>query len=273
MKKIIKVEWTEIVLFEQNEQDYISLTDIAKQKWDKPDMIIQNWIRNNSTIQFLWLWEKENNPNFNPFTFEGFKNKSAENSFVMTPKKWIENTNAIWIVSKAWRYGWTYAHKYIAFEFASWISAEFKYFLVKEFDRLKSEENERKLLWWDIKRTIASMNYKVQTDAIQLHLIPTLPEFKKKYIYANEADLINLVIFWKTAKEWKEENPELAKNWNMRDYANVVELVVLANLESFNADYIKQWLTKEERFEKLSQISKTQKISLLKQYWETKKLN
>lgn len=273
MKKIITVNWNEIVLFEQRKEDYISLTDIAKQKWNKPDMIIQNWIRNNSTIQFLWLWEKENNPDFNPFTFEGFKNKSSENSFVMTPKKWIEWTNAIWIISKSWRYGWTYAHKYIAFEFASWISAEFKYFLVKEFDRLKTEENERKLSWWDIKRNLAKINYRVQTDAIKDYLIPSLPEFKKKYNqYASEADLLNLIVFWQTAKEWEKENPNLAKEWNIRDYTWVIDLSILSNLESFNWEFIKQWLNKDDRFERLSEIARTQRASMLKVTKETKNL-
>jgi len=218
MKKIIKVEWTEIVLFEQNEQDYISLTDIAKKKnIDAPADVIKNWLRNRSTIEYLWTWEKVYNPKFKLVEFDQFRNDSWSNAFVMSPKKWINTTNAIWIFSKSWKYWWTYAHKDIALEFASWISAEFKFFIIKEFQRLKEEEQDKLELWWDTKRTIASMNYRIQTDAIQLHLIPSLPEFKKKYIYADEADLINLVIFWKTAK--------------------------------------------------------TQKTSLLKQYWETKKLN
>ncbi len=191
----------------------------------------------------------------------------------MTPKKWIESTNAIGIFSKSWKYWWTYAHEDIALEFASWISPEFKFYVIKEFKRLKKEEQERLELWWDTKRTIASMNYKIQTDAIQDHLIPTLPEFKKKYIYADEADLINLIIFWKTAKEWRDINPELAKKWNMRDYANIIQLVIIANLESFNADYIKDWLSKEERFDKLSKIAITQKNTLIKQYWKDNKLN
>lgn len=262
-KQILKVEWNEIVLFQQNERDFISLTDIARYKWDKPDLIIQNWIRTHNAIEFLWTWERLNNPNFNPFTFEGFKTKTWEGSFVMTPKKWIESTNAIWIISKSWRYGWTFAHKDIALKFASWISPEFELYIIKEFQRLKEEEKRRELSGWDIKRSIASVNYKIQTDSIKFNLIPTISEFEQKYAYANEADLINLIIFWKTAKMWEDENPELAKNWNMRDYADVIELIILSNLESFNADYIEQWLSRKERFEKLWKIAQTQKQSLL----------
>jgi hypothetical protein len=265
MQKIIKVQWVEIVLFEQKEEDYISLTDIAKQKnSDFPADVIKNWMRNRGTIEFLWIWEQINNEIFKLVEFDQFRNLAWSNSFVLSPQKWIESTNAIWIISKSWRNGWTFAHKDIAFEFASWISPEFKLYLIKEFQRLKNEENERRVLWWDTKRVIASINYKIQTDAIKAYLIPTLSEFKQKYTYADEADLINLVIFWKTASMWETENPELARKWNMRDYANVVELVVLSNLESFNADFIRQWLSKEARFVKLSEIAKMQMTSLLK---------
>lgn len=275
MKKVIKVNWNEIILFEQKEEDYISITDIAKKKNEEfPADVIKNWLKTKNTIEFLWLWERINNENFKLVEFDQFKNEAWSNSFVLSPQKWIETTNAIWIISKSWRYGWTYAHKDIAFEFASWISAEFKYYLIKEFQRLKDEENERRLLWWDIKRNLAKINYRVQTDAIKDYLIPTLPEFKKKYNqYASEADLLNLIVFWKTAKEWGKENPELAKNWNIRDYAWVIDLSILSNLESFNSEYIKQWLTKEERFERLSQITKSQRISMLKVSINNKKLN
>ena len=265
-KKVIQVKWTDISLFHQNEQDYISLTDIAKYKWEKTDIIIQNWMRGRDVIEFLWLWEQLNNDNFKPIEFEGFKNEAGSNAFVMTPKKWIENTNAIWIISKSGRYWWTYAHKDIALEFASWMSPEFKLYIIKEFQRLKKEEQEKQRLGWDVKRTIASMNYKVQTDAIQEHIIPSVEEFRANYVYADEADLINLVVYGKTAKEWRDENPELARKWNMRDYSNVVDLVIIANLESLNAEYIKQWYSKEERFEMLSNIASYQKESLLKKY-------
>ncbi len=270
MKKTLNVNWTKIVIFEQNENDYISLTDIAKYKWDKPDLIMQNWIRTNNTIQFLWIWEQLNNPDFNPFIFEGFKNESAENSFIMTPKKWIDKTNAIWIISKPWRYWGTYAHKDIAFKFASWISVEFELYIIKEFQRLKEEEKKRELSDWDVKRSIASVNYKIQTDSIKDNLIPTLSDFKKKYIYADEADLLNLIIFWKTSKIWKEENIELSKTWNMRDFADVIELIILSNLESFNANFINEWLSKIDRYEKLLNISETQKKSLI---WDKKLIN
>jgi len=275
MTRTLNVKWTEIVLFEQKEDDYISLTDIAKHKWDKPDMIIQNWIRNKNTIEYLGIWEWLNNQNFKPFEFEGVKNEAWSNAFVMTPKKWIDTTNAIWIISKSGRYGWTYAHKDIAFKFASWISPEFELYIIREFQRLKEDEKKRELSWWDIKRSIASVNYKIQTDSIKYNLIPSLSDFEQKYAYANEADLINLIIFWKTAKKWEEENPELAKNWNMRDYADVIELIILSNLESFNADYMQQWLSRSDRFERLSKITQTQKQSLLndKKLVNFKKLN
>lgn len=274
MKKIIKVNWNEIVLFEQKEEDYISLTDIAKKKNEEfPADVIKNWLKTKNTIEFLWLWERINNENFKLVEFDQFKNEAWSNAFVLSPQKWIETTNAIWIISKSWRYGWTYAHKDIAFEFASWISAEFKYYLIKEFQRLKDEENERKLLWWDIKRNLAKINYRLQTDAIQLHLMPTLSEFRKQYAYSDEADLLNIIVFWKTAKQWVNENPDLAKNWNIRDYAWVIDLSIISNLESFNSEFIKQKLSKEERFERLSEIAKSQRISMLKVNLENKKLN
>ncbi len=264
MKKIIQVNWKEITLFEQKQEDYISLTDMVRtiENWSS---LIEKWLRNKNTIEFLWVWEEINNIDFNYPEFEGIKNESWTNRFVLSVKQWIEKTNAIWIIAKTWRYGWTYAHKDIAFEFATWISPQFKLYLIKEFQRLKDEENEKKLLWWDTKRTIAKMNYKIQTDAIQKHLIPTLSEFKQKFAYADEADLLNLVIWWKTAKIWENENKELAKNWNMRDYSNVIDLVILANLENFNAEFIKKWLSKEERFEKLLEIARTQKQALLQE--------
>lgn len=264
MKKIIQVNWKGITLFEQKQEDFISLTDIAKYKnIDFPADVVKNWLRTRNTIEYLWIWEKINNPNFKLVDFDQFRENAWSNSFVMTPTKWIENTKAIWIISKPWKTWWTFAHKDIAFKFASWISPEFELYVIKEFQRLKQEEEQRKIEWWDIKRTIASINYKIQTDAIQKHLIPTLSEFKQKFAYANEADLLNLVIWWKTAKIWENENPELAKNWNMRDYTNVIDLVILANLENFNAEFIKKWLSKEERFEKLLEIAKTQKQALL----------
>jgi hypothetical protein len=265
MKKVINVNWVEIVLFEQKEEDYISLTDIAKYKdKGKTWLVISHWLSTKFTIEYMWIWEKINNPNFNVTEFGNIKNQAWSNAFILSSSNWIEKTNAIWIISKAWRYGWTYAHKDIAFEFASWISPEFKLYIIKEFQRLKNEENERKLLWWDIKRNLAKINYRLQTDAIQSYLIPTLREFKQKFAYSDEADLLNLIIFWKTAKQWEIENPELAKNWNIRDEADIIEISILSNLESFNSEFIKQGLNKEERFEKLSEIAKSQRNSMLK---------
>jgi len=274
MKKVITVNWVDIVLFEKKEEDYISLTSIAQKKnTSSSDDIIKNWLRNKNTIEFLGLWELINNPNFKPVEFDGFKNEAGSNAFTLSPKRWITNVNAIGIISRSGRYGGTYAHKDIAFEFASWISPEFKLYLIKEFQRLKAEENEKKLLWWDIKRNLAKINYKVQTDAIQDHLIPTLSEFKKKFAYADEADLLNLIVFGKTAKQWGNENPDLAKSWNIRDYANVVDLSILSNLESFNSEFIKDWLSKDSRFEKLSKIAKEQRVSMLKIYKNKGKLS
>lgn len=261
MTKLINVLGTKIVLQEQNDFDFISLTDIAKYKSDKPDLVIQNWIRTHNTIDYLWKWEVLHNPNFNPFIFEGFKSEAWENAFIMTPKKWIENTKAIWIISKPWRYGWTFAHKDIAFKFASWISVEFELYIIKEFQRLKEEELERKNLGWDVKREIAKINYKIQTDAIKDILIPTLWELKKKFIYADEADLLNILVFWKTAKMWRDENKD--EKWNIRDFANVYELVILSNLENFNAELIRKWLSQEERYEILYEIVQNQRKSLI----------
>ncbi|MDD4151314.1 MAG: KilA-N domain-containing protein [Candidatus Gracilibacteria bacterium] len=264
MKKIIQVNGKGITLFEQKQEDFISLTDIAKYKnIDFPADVVKNWLRTRNTIEYLGIWEKINNPNFKLVDFDQFRENAGSNSFVMTPTKWIENTKAIGIISKPGKTGGTFAHKDIAFKFASWISPEFELYVIKEFQRLKQEEEQRKIEGWDIKRTIASINYKIQTDAIQKHLIPTLSEFKQKFAYANEADLLNLVIWGKTAKIWENENPELAKNGNMRDYTNVIDLVILANLENFNAEFIKKGLSKEERFEKLLEIAKTQKQALL----------
>ncbi len=270
MKKIINIKWREVSLFLKNKEDYISLTDIAKYKSDRPDMVIQNWIRTYNTINYIWLWEEINNPDFNPFIYEGVKNDSRENAFVMTPKKWIEKTNAIWIISKSWRYWWTYAHKDIAFKFASWISVEFELFLIKEFQRLKQQETQSKSVEWSVKRELAKINYKLQTDSIKNYLIPTLEDFKKKYIYADEADLLNIIIFGETANIWREEN--IDKKWNIRDYASLEQLLLLANLENLNSEFIKQNLDKEKRYELLSEIAKKQMQILFKNIWNFKKI-
>ena len=234
-------------------EDYISLTDIAKHKNpDDPRFIIQNWMRTRFTIEFLGIWEYLNNPDFNRVEFEAVKNEAGSNAFVMTPTKWNKLTNAIGIVSKSGRYGGTYAHKDIAFEFASWISAEFKLYLIKEFQRLK--EDEVKQLGWDVKRQLTKINYRIHTDAIKENLIP--PEITKQqmsFVYASEADLLNMALFGKTAKQWQDENPN--KKGNIRDYANVSQLVCLANLETLNAHLIQQKLPQPERLRLLNRTA------------------
>lgn len=260
----ISVKGIEIVTFKKNEKDYISLTDIARYKdQDRSDYILQNWMRTRTAIEFLGLWEKLNNPNFNSIEFDGFRKESGLNSFVLTPKKWIAKTKAIGIVSKAGRYGGgTYAHLDIAYEFASWISAEFKLFLIKEFQRLKEEENLRLVQGWDIKRMLARINYKIHTDAVKARLIPeNISKNQANMVYANEADVLNVALFGKTAKEWRDKNSD--KDGNIRDYADVTQLVVLANLEGINAELIRQGLSQPKRLIQLNQIAITQLKSLL----------
>ncbi len=252
-----------------HKEDYISLTDIAKHKNpDDPRFIIQNWMRTRFTIEFLGIWEHLNNPDFNRVEFEAVKNEAGSNAFVMTPTKWHHLTNAIGIVSKSGRYGGTYAHKDIAFEFASWISAEFKLYLIKEFQRLKNEE--LKQLGWDIRRNLTKINYRIHTDAIKEHLIP--PELTKQQInlvYASEADLLNMALFGKTAKQWREQNPK--EKGNIRDFANVSQLVCLANLENLNAHFIQEGRTQAERLQKLNQIAISQ-MKLLVEHRTVKQL-
>ncbi|MFA6285547.1 MAG: KilA-N domain-containing protein [Parcubacteria group bacterium] len=265
MKRKINVKNTEIVLFQKNQVDYISLTDIARYKnAESPADVVKNWTRSKSTIEFLGLWEKLNNPNFKLVEFDGFKNEAGSNAFVLSPQKWIEKTNAIGIISKSGRYGGTYAHKDIAFEFASWISAEFKLYLIKEFQRLKEEENERKSLGWDLKRNLAKINYKIHTDAIKENLIPAkISKNQENMIYANEADVLNVALFGMTAKDWRDKNPE--KEGNIRDYSLVEQLVCLSNLESMNALFIKQGTTQKQRLQALNEIAIDQMKTLLGQ--------
>ena len=256
MDKLI-VRGTEVsIQWNMERDDYISLTDIAKVKdRDNPRYIIQNWMRNRNTIEFLGVWESLYNPNFNRVEFDAFRSQAGLNSFVMTPQKWIDATAAIGIVSKAGRYGGTYAHKEIAFEFASWISVEFKLYLVKEFERLKAEEMRR--FGWDIKRNLAKINYRIHTDAIKENLIP--PELSAKHIslvYASEADVLNMALFGMTAKEWRDSHPEL--KGNIRDYANVSQLVCLANLENLNAVFISEGMPQTERLARLNAIAISQ---------------
>lgn len=256
MDKLI-VRGTEVsIQWNMERDDYISLTDIAKVKdSDNPRYIIQNWMRNRNTIEFLGVWESLYNPDFNRVEFDASRSQAGLNSFVMTPQKWIDATAAIGIISKAGRYGGTYAHKEIAFEFASWISVEFKLYLVKEFERLKTEEMRR--FGWDIKRNLAKINYRIHTDAIKENLIP--PELSAKQVslvYASEADVLNMALFGMTAKEWRDSHPEL--KGNIRDYANVSQLVCLANLENLNAVFIGEGMPQAERLARLNAIAISQ---------------
>lgn len=263
MKKIV-TKGIKIYTFQQNEIDYISLTDIARYKdKERTDHIIQNWMRNRDTIEFLGIWEQINNPNFKPLEFDGFKNQAGANSFSLTPKRWIESVNAIGLINKAGRYGGgTFAHKDIAFEFASWISAEFKLYLIKEFQRLKTEENERLVLGWDVKRQLTKINYRIHTDSIKENLIPqSVTSNQAKIIYATEADILNMSLFGKTAKDWRDENK--GKEGNIRDYCDVTQLVVLANLEGINAELIRQGLSQSVRLIKLNQIAIMQMRALI----------
>jgi len=220
-KRKVNVKGTEIVVFSKEKEDYISLTDIAKYKdFERTNYIIQNWMRNRSTIEFIGLWELLHNPDFKGIEFDAFKNEAGSNSFTLTPKRWITSTNAIGIISKSGRYGGTYAHQDIAFEFASWISAEFKLYLLKEFQRLKQAEIDQKKLEWNVSRTLAKVNYLIHTDAIKENLIPeNISASKRKFVYADEADLLNIALFGKTAKEWREKYPDL--KGNIRDYATL----------------------------------------------------
>jgi hypothetical protein len=259
----INVQGTEITVFQGEQSDYISLTDIAKHKdANNTDTIIQNWLRNRNSIELLGFWETMYNPDFKPLEFEGFRKQAGLNSFVLTPKKWIETTNAIGINSKSGRYGGTFAHKDIAFEFASWISIEFKLFIIKEFQRLKDDESNRLNLQWNFQRTLSKVNYHIHTDAIKENLIPkNITTAQKNYIYANEADLLNVALFGKTAREWRDENPD-AKG-NIRDEATIEQLVILSNIESINAMLIHQKENQPDRLEKLNNIAITQMKSLL----------
>ncbi len=262
-KKIIEVKGNEIAVIGNNEQDYISLTDIAKHKTDDTSAVIGNWMRNRNTIEFLGIWETLYNPNFKPIEFEGFRNQAGLNAFTLSPKKWVETTNAEGIIVKAGRYGGTYAHKDIAFKFASWISVEFELYIVKEFQRLKEEE--QKQLGWSAKRELTKINYLIHTDAIKVNLIPKHLSIKQiSFVYANEADLLNMAMFGKTAKQWRDENPD--KKGNIRDYANASQLICLSNLESINAVFINEGIEQSERLAKLNQIAISQMNILLQNH-------
>ena len=249
----IEVKGVEIAFLQTHKEDFISITDIAKYKNpDSPADIIKNWLRNKNTIELLGLWERLHNPDFKLVEFDQFRNEAGYNHFVLSPQKWITTTNAIGLQSKSGRYGGTYAHIDIALEFASWVSVEFKFYLIKEFQLLKSQQ--AKELDWNIKRKLTKINYRIHTDAIKENLIPiNLTPKQISYVYANEADVLNMALFGKTAKQWRDENPD--KKGNIRDYSNVSQLVCLANLENLNAVFIDEGMVQSTRLQKLNQIA------------------
>ena len=263
----INVEGSEISIIAIDDKDYISLTDMVR-NIENGLALIEKWLRNKNTIEFLGIWEEMYNPDFNSLEFEGIKNEAGLNRFVLSVKQWVEKTNSIGIVAKAGRYGRTYAHKDIAFEFASWISPYFKLYLIKEFERLKEEEQKK--LGWDIKRNLAKINYRIHTDTIKDNLIPEkLPKEKINFIYANEADILNMALFGMTAKEWRDENPNL--KGNIRDYADISQLVCLSNLENLNAVFINEGMKQSDRLEKLNSIA-IEQMKILSEAESVKKL-
>lgn len=262
----LNVNELEIVLFRQNEEEYISLTDMAKFRDNaRSDYIIQNWMRTRNTVEFLGLWEQLNNPNFNSIEFDGFRNESGSNSFSLTPKKWIQSTNSVGIISKSGRYGGTYAHKDIAFEFGSWLSPTFKLYLITEYQRLKEIETNRYNLEWNVKRILSKTNYYIHTDAVKNYILPgrNYEKDKEWIVYAEEADLLNVALFNCTAKDWREANLERVKeSMNIRDVASINELAILSNLETLNAQMIKEDIEKQDRFLKLKEIAQYQLVVL-----------
>ena len=262
-KERIKANGFSIQIYtEDYKNDYISLTDIARYKSDEPFIVINNWLRSKDSIQFLGLWESINNPDFKPLEFDRFKTEAGSNSFTLSPQKWIEKTKAIGIVSKSGRYGGTFAHSDIALEFASWISPEFKLYIIQDYKRLKSDENSKLSLNWNLNREISKINYKIHSNAIKEYLLQDLTNEQLSYKYANEADMLNVTLFNKKAKEWRSEHPEL--KGNMRDYASLNELLILANMESYNAILIGKGIPQRERMTELRKLAKEQFISLEK---------
>ena len=261
--KSINVQGTEISIYQGNNLEYISLTDMARYRdAERTNYIIQNWMRTRNAIEFCGLWEQMNNPGFKSIEFDAFKNESGSNSFTLTPQKWITATNAIGLISKSGRYGGTFAHKDIAFEFATWLSTPFKFYLIKEFQRLKEDETDRLKLEWNLQRTLAKVNYHIHTDAIKDNLIPAeLTKQQTSFVYASEADLLNMALFGKTAVQWRNENPDA--EGNIRDMATIEQLVVLSNMESINAVLIHQGLQQSKRLFELNRIAIMQMKSLL----------
>jgi hypothetical protein len=259
-KTTIKVLGTAIDIQTHAEQDYISLTDMVK-RFDGGGALIEQWLKNKDTVLFLGVWEQINNPGFNSPGFEGIKNEAGRNSFYLSAKKWIELTGARGLIAAAGRYGGTYAHKDIAFEFGSWLSPEFKLYLIKEFQRLKDDENRRLSLDWTLNRTLARLNYRIHTDAIKEHIIPAaITPAQAAFAYASEADVLNVALFGQTAKQWRDANP--GREGNLREDASVAQLLVLANIESLNAEFIRMGMPQDERLTRLNEIAIKQLESL-----------
>ena len=257
-KETIYAKGIEIQIYTENFQDeYISLTDIARYKSDMPKTVLNNWMRSKDTIEFLGLWESLHNPTFKGIEFDTFKSHAGSNAFALSPQKWIASTNATGIISKSGRYGGTFAHSDIAFEFASWISAEFKLYIIKDYKRLKRDESSKLSLNWNLNRELSKINYRIQTDAIKVNIVPKLLTPNQIAItYASEADVLNVALFGITAKEWRGQNPK--KKGNMRDDATLNQLLVLANMESYNAILIEQEKPQSERIQLLNQLAISQ---------------
>ncbi|WP_296875500.1 KilA-N domain-containing protein [Thomasclavelia sp.] len=261
-KDTIEAKGIEIQVYTEDfKNDFICLTDIARYKnSEEPNVVVANWMRNYNTIEYLGIWEQLNNPKFKPIEFEGFLQEAGSNAFTLSPKKWVESTNAIGLFVKVGRGGGTFAHKDIAFKFASWISAEFELYIIKDYQRLKEDENSKLSLSWNLNREISKINYKIHTDAIKEYLLKDLTSEQLSYKYASEADMLNVALFNKRAKQWRDENPNL--KGNIRDYASLNELLVLANMESYNAILISKGLKQKERMIELRNLARTQLTSL-----------
>lgn len=257
--RTISVNEISITVSSVNDDDYISLTDMAK-GFEDSDQLIKNWLQNKNTLEFLTIWEQINNPNFNLVELHQIKNQVGLNRFVMSAKKWIESTNAIGLIAKAGRYGGTYAHKDIAFEFGSWLSPEFKLYLIKEFQRLKEQESQQNSIEWQVKRELAKVNYHVHTDAVQMNLLTNVPQSQHGFVYASEADLFNVVMFGKTHKEWQQQNPNL--KGNQRDHATVLDNAIMSNLEFQNSLLINQGYSQNERFTMLKELEQSLRTSM-----------
>ena len=258
------VKGSKINVVRINGYEYISLTDLAKTQNDEaPADVVKNWLRNKETISFLGVWEELNNENFKVVEFDQFKNEAGRHAFTMSPQKWIRETNAIGIISKSGKYGGgTFARSDIAFEFASWISAEFKLYLIKEFERLKRNETYQEKIEWHANRILSKLNYVVHTDAIKNYIVPTLTEEQKRFVYAEEADVLNVALFGMTAKEWRDNNPEFAKKGNIRDYTDLLHLIILNNLENTNAELIRMNIKQSDRLIQLNDSARFQMEAL-----------